>query len=521
MTMESRYYVEHDPRYHRPPLATVVTPSQHDYPSNMRHSVSPSSPLSTDRYSPDDSGYLGQVYGHGVDDYHSSHAHRAQQHQKTSNDLNTERQTRLPQNQRSHFPVQHRNNKSVQKHHANKKKNPSQVHNALTWRMDPAESLSDFKLIVIGINDNTAVNRRKLCPSNQKRRQKWNVEGLFLDMSGSEDERDDCHNHIDKMPRDYDFRMAKSNYLIQKEYNLHKVNLAVGPRSCEYFTHLFQRQQQLKSKDVDSSQHTIELPISCISAFSVMLDYIYAPQGQDQVHATTESAVSLRYLATVFGNRSLFDSATDFIQNDLRPETAVDYLLQAHLYNQKKLRNVCVQICAEEFDRMKLRHLAMVPPRLLESIMYSKHFHSLDDYGLCSKIAAYCRCQEHNINGPTLLSLTDARVLPQIYPEEALFFIKFMIALGMDIYRDSDQGQHQCEIRNLYERCVGAAPAVVHEVLDSICSGAGHDLGLDDTRISNVHTRQNKMACADYRQLPPQVKVDLLEYALAKHQNGV
>jgi hypothetical protein len=380
--------------------------------------------------------------------------------------------------------------------------------------MDPVESLSDFTLIVIGTSDSSRSGS-----SSQKRRQKWNVEGLFLDMSGSEDERDECNNHGDKEHRMHDRRQSKHNYQMRKEYHLHKVNLAVGPRSCEYFAHLFQRQQRGKPHG-DNSQHSIELPLSCLNSIPIMLDYIYASQANDQVHATVETAVSLRYLATVFGNRSLFDSATAFIQNDLRPETAITYLLEADMYRQKKLRNVCTQICAEEFDRLKIRHLAMIPPRLFESILYSDHFHS-DNYAVCSMIAAYCRCQESNIDGLMLLAFTDASIIPEIYPEEALYFIKTMLSMGMNLDYDVGQDEYQCRVRSLYERCISAAPSIVHEVLDSFCHSPGRDnVNPEDMRLSNVKTRQSNMVCADYRQLPPQVKVDLLEYTLAKHQTG-
>lgn len=512
--MASHYCYEHD--HHTPPLpSTILAPSQHSHSSYNRHKVSPSSPLSVDRFSPPDSGRLKQNYNHDLN-YRDPRMHGGK-HPKL--------QTAFLQHHLTQEPVQTIRNKAVKRHNANNQKNPSQLYNTLTWRMDPAESLSDFKLIVIGISDNNDINRRTtLNSSSQKRRQKWNVEGLFLDMSGSEDERGDCTNPADKAQRSYNNTTSKySNYPAQHEYHLHKVNLAVGPRSCEYFANLFQRQRRRQTKDYDDCQHWIELPLSCLPAFPVMLDYIYASSSHDQVHATTETAVSLRYLGTIFGNRSLFNSATDFIHNDLRPETAITYLLHADLYHQKKLRNVCVQICAEEFDQINIRHLAMIPPRLLENILYSKHFNCSDDYAVCSKIAAYCRCQETNIDGNMLLALTDITVMPEIYPEEALFFIKTMIALGIDLNNDSGEYQHQSNARNLYERCVGATPPIVHEVLDSFCHGGspGQHLALDDLRVSNIHTRQNKLVCADYRQLPPQVKVDLLEYALAKRQNDV
>jgi hypothetical protein len=463
--------------------------------------------MSADECSPDDSGYLGQVNGRYVNYYERNPSRHARDISCYEHDPNAQRTTVFAR------PREHYTRDEPRLKHCSKKKSSPHHHNALTWRMDPAESLSDFKLIIIGTNNHSFIKCGHKTSSSQTRREKWNVEGLFLDMSCSEDERDECSKDADIERRDYEQRKTKYNYSVRKEYNLHKVNLAVGPRSCEYFTHLFQRQKRRKGTDCDSNQHSIELPVSCLEAIPVMLDYIYASQTNEQVHATVETAVSLRYLATVFGNRSLFDAVTDFIQNDLRPETAITYLLAADLYRQKKLRNVCLQICAEEFSQMKIRHLAMIPPRLMESILYSNHFNSENNYSTCSTIAAYCRCQESNIDGPTLLALTDASIMPDIYPEEALFFIKTMLSMGMNL--DVDDGQ----TRNLYERCIGASPSIIHEVLDSFCHSPRQDANLEDMRMSTMKTRQSKMVCADYRQLPPQVKVDLLEYALAKQSN--
>lgn len=482
-------------RYHGSVPSHVVATSrqvtQTKYPPEV-------SPMSTDECSPDDSGYLGQVNHYMPSD---RHVHYAQYPSRHTREHNT----------RSKYTNRHGN-----------KKNNAPQQEKLTWRMDPAQSLSDFKLVVIGTSDHShsANMRSSKMNSPQQRRQKWNVDGLYLDMSGSEDEGDEC-KHADIERRECEQRRQKYSYSIRKEYHLHRVNLAVGPRSCEYFALLFRRQQQGKVKDEDSGEHAIELPVSCLGALPIMLDYIYASPTNEQVQATAETAVSLRYLATVFGNRSLFDSATNFIRNDLRPETAITYLLEADLYRQKKLRNVCMQICAEEFDQIKIRHLAMIPPHLLESILYSSHFNYADSYSICSTIAAYCRCQESNINGPKLLALTDASVMPEIYPEEALFFIKTMLSLGMNLDDNLGQDHLQCKIRSLYERCIGAAPSIVHEVLDSFCHSPDPNANLDDMRMQNVKTRQNRIVCADYRQLPPQVKVDLLEYALAKHQNSV
>jgi hypothetical protein len=88
------------------------------------------------------------------------------------------------------------------------------------------------------------------------------------------------------------------------QYYLHKVNLAVGLRSCEYFSRLFRK----KSSSSDGSivkEHTIELPKSCLQAIPAMLDYLYDPDPTVQVNATTTTAIPLRYLGEHLGNRLL------------------------------------------------------------------------------------------------------------------------------------------------------------------------------------------------------------------------
>ena len=402
----------------------------------------------------------------------------------------------------------------------------------LTWRMDPSQSLSDFELTVIGIDDKMATkkyfdDKKKMKKKQSKRKDKWMVEGLYLDMSQSdEDESDDDegrHNSNIKDNRHLAFGpehqshnvqvhtslsgSKSSNYPVVKKYHLHKVNLAVGMRSCDYFARLFQK------KNDSISSHSIEIPISCLPAIPHMLDYVYNPDPTTPVCATTLTAIPLRYLGTLLGCRSLFESATRFLHEDLQPKTAIEYLQQAELYKQTKLAGVCTRICAESFDQLKITWFASLSPHLMKKILHSKYFtRSMDSLALSSKIASYCRCQAHKIiDRGTLLALTNEMIIPVICPEEALFFIQMMIRLGMDIMEDPnttrDDQYLSSKERSLYERCINAAPTVVTGVIDSLtqCNG----------EVNRRASRQAQSACGDYARLPPQIKVDLLEYALA------
>ncbi len=412
-------------------------------------------------------------------------------------------------------------------------------HNTLTWRMDPSVSLSDFTLTFIGINDQIAIlnyvrdKQRKNKKKRSKRRDKWIVDGLYLDRSHSSDDEDDdidnCHPHFHpgtighgtirqaSACREHTtkYRLNTSNNSVVEHYHLHKVNLAVGQRGCDYFARLFQEKDDASGNVSNHSHYSVEIPVSCLPAIPNMLDYIYNPHPNAEVNATTNTAVPLRFLGTYFGNRLLFDSATQFLHKDLGPATAIDYLQHAELFYQEKLADVCIRICAESFDQLKVTWFASLSPHLMIRILHSRFFQpSINCSVVCSKIASYCRCQMHNINRNELLSLTDARLMPVICPEEALFFIQFMIRLGIaveDLLRDDNSKE-----RKLYERCIGAAPEVILSIVNSVCPSSKYT----NDRIKTLHStpsRQTKNARGDYYRLPPQIKVQLLEFALA-HQ---
>ena len=369
----------------------------------------------------------------------------------------------------------------------------------LTWRMSPNASLSDFTLSVIGIDDTEAIHKHLLEKEKRrkkkrsKRRDQWMVEGLYLDMSRSEDCDGECSADVSTKATD---TPPEGHYRLKEQYHLHKVNLAVGLRSCEYFSRLFQK----ASSSSDCShvrEHTLELPKSSLEAIPAMLDYLYDPDPTVQVNATTTTAIPLRHLGKYLGNPLLFDSATRFLQMDLRKETAVTYLQQAEAYKQTKLAEVCARVCAESFTQIKMTSLSMLDPYLMKKILYSKYFRpDIDSRAICAKIASYCRCQNKSISTKMFLSFTSENVMQNICPEEALFFIQFMIGLGIDVSYDNQKAGR------LYERCILAAPYMMQEVVNSSRKG----------RIA-------KNASGSYAKLPSQIKVQLLEFALTQQQH--
>ena len=369
----------------------------------------------------------------------------------------------------------------------------------LTWRMSPNVSLSDFTLSVIGIDDKEAIHKhmldkeKKRKKKRSKRRDQWMLEGLYLDMSRSEDCDGECSTDVSTEASE---TPPEGHYRLKEQYHLHKVKLAVGLRSCEYFSRLFQKTSSSSDRS-HAREHTLELPKSSLEAIPAMLDYLYDPDPTVQVNATTTTAIPLRHLGKCLGNPLLFDSATRFLQMDLRKETAVTYLQQAETYKQKKLAEVCARVCAENFTQIKMTSLSMLEPYLMKKVLHSKYFRpDIDSRAICAKIASYCRCLSKSISTKMFLSFTSEKVMQHICPEEALFFIQFMIDLGIDVSSDNKKAGH------LYERCCLAAPYMMQEVVNSCRKG----------RIA-------KNASGSYAKLPSQIKVQLLEFALKQQEH--
>lgn len=406
------------------------------------------------------------------------------------------------------------------RHRGSRNRRKEEYSNTLTWRMDPSISLSDFTLTIIAGNDKDAI--AKICQEKEKqrnttsRREKWMVEGLYLDMSQSnESVNDRCDSAINNLNRhdDQDMYNTRMNStpssvgMVVEKYHLHKVNLAIGKRGCGYFARLFRR----KNDDVNSiAMHRMEVPISCLPAIPAMLDYLYNPNPDAEVHATTATAIPLRFLGSFLRNPTLFDSATRFLQNDLRPETAVEYLKHAELYTQTKLIGICIRILAENFDLLKVTWYASLSPHLMKRVLYSKYFTcSTSSMAVCTKIASYCRCQ--SIDRAMLLSLTDVKIMPAVCPEEALFFIHLLSRSGMDLTDTSRDDHISLKERSLYQRCINAAPSVVQNIIDSSCQDRSGEWPIRTSKWKNTST--------EYTQLPPQIKVELLEYTLAKRNH--
>lgn len=148
----------------------------------------------------------------------------------------------------------------------------------------------------------------------------------------------------------------------------HKVYLAKGPRSCEYFSGLFRKAVTLSEEQDDTSR--IALSSEDAKAFPVMLDFIYSSNGLLSVNSG--NVISLRSLAQYFLCRELMTKANTFIQHDLSKDTAVGYLRAASERNDMKVQESARKLIVENYSDMNADELVALPVDLLRSIVCSK-----------------------------------------------------------------------------------------------------------------------------------------------------
>jgi hypothetical protein len=155
----------------------------------------------------------------------------------------------------------------------------------LAWRVDPEESFSDWKIQVTRIS--------------------------------GEDDDESCQT-----------------------YHVHKYFLGVGPRRTSFFNGVFHASHLDSSK---TGVTLLKLEESAADSFPAFLDYVY---GFNDVDVTTESAVALRHLSIYFGVPSLYQSVSDFLEQDFSECNVHMYCREALLYHDSEIVDVCMQIAA-------------------------------------------------------------------------------------------------------------------------------------------------------------------------------
>ena len=119
----------------------------------------------------------------------------------------------------------------------------------------------------------------------------------------------------------------------------------MGKRKSEYFSRLFQNDMAESSE----CKSRITLEKSAAAAFPLFLDFIYS-NVSDDIPATSENAVALRFLSQYFGVRELFENINKLIRSDLTFSNAHLYLCEGYIYHDEKIVSHSKRLCAENFQ---------------------------------------------------------------------------------------------------------------------------------------------------------------------------
>jgi hypothetical protein len=274
-------------------------------------------------------------------------------------------------------------------------------------------------------------------------------------------------------------------------YHVHKAVLGADARSSKYFRRLF-LSQMLESS---TQRSEIFLEGSANKAIPIMLDFMYFIV--QEVAATTETAVALRYLANYFEIENLFVSTNHFIQSDLTSSTAPLYLHEAGMYQDEKILDAASGLCAKFFEVLEEIKLNDLTPDLFRRVVTSPDLQS-DSLILSLRIEDYCtNCNELT---PTIFKeLTDPQLMPTVHSDCAFQFLQ--LAMKHDLLYDEHDLKGRCATalskRWEYVTFKGQDP-IYHdfpadmkvELLEAAIATAQNDM--KDTREAN-RERMNEM----------------------------
>lgn len=127
-----------------------------------------------------------------------------------------------------------------------------------------------------------------------------------------------------------------------KDYHVHRVFLASGPRKSEYFTTLFST--QAATMEQEQQMTVLTLPETACRAFDQFLDFVYG--GKDALQMSSSTAVALHYLADYMQVEQLHEVTRQFIEVHLAERNVHVYCSQALYYNVDWLVEQCIQWAA-------------------------------------------------------------------------------------------------------------------------------------------------------------------------------
>lgn len=234
-------------------------------------------------------------------------------------------------------------------------------------------------------------------------------------------------------------------------YHVHQNIVGVGPHKSRYFEKIF------RNAALVGNHCEISLGQSAASAFPLMLDFIYSNGGTEfQFQFKTAHVVALRYLGRRFGVKSLHGAATSYIRDTMSYMTAPIYLAEAGAYEDDRLVEACIAVCADNFERIYSDVLASLPPDLFRRTIESPNLQCRPEC-MSKVVAKFCRIQGECIDTDFLRAITSPKLLPTVEPKDAPFLLRYSTEKQLDAFESSDFWREYIdEGPTLTRRCIDA-----------------------------------------------------------------
>ena len=131
-----------------------------------------------------------------------------------------------------------------------------------------------------------------------------------------------------------------------KTYHVHKVVIAGGPRKSDYFVRQCRGNGASRLAEAARGESKLDLDAEAAEAMPAFLDYVYTGELQ----ATKENACALFHLAEYTANPSLHAEVKLYLEESLDYTCAPTYIAHAHLFSQDKLIDAAVEAAAEQLQ---------------------------------------------------------------------------------------------------------------------------------------------------------------------------
>mmetsp|Transcript_22134 Transcript_22134/g.52644 ORF Transcript_22134/g.52644 Transcript_22134/m.52644 type:complete len:644 (+) Transcript_22134:160-2091(+) len=274
-----------------------------------------------------------------------------------------------------------------------------------------------------------------------------------------------------------------------KVYHVHRVVLALGPRGCAFFQDVFRKAESGSSPSTVSGNKRTMVPLVSESCqfIGCFLDHIY---GNEQFKITYKNALGLCYLADYFRNNSLWELATDFIEEDLGTPIGLEHLSQYYTdsiyYDQDEFLDHILAVCSKELLRMMedgipcTKLLMDLTPAHFETVLVDMELPTEEDVSSCNLltrlITQFLCMHEHDMSVESFVNFTSQIIV--LNSSSAIMLLEASIACDFGA-KDSNQkilsNDSDSSLILFQQRCIESLSEEWEELLE-----------LDQGRVTEV-----------------------------------